>query len=248
MYLTWCSTANQSPSSRSAIRDWVALHAGGAVCRACRLGSLGDRHKRTDAHRNPSSAIGRALRGSLAGGNLFSRRSLCWVMRIRLMQYRGMAIGQTSRRSRRHHGRACPTAVHVVRFIEPMRARRTGGKLCVYRPLQSATPIPAASLEWRRVDGRDKPGHDGGVRGAAENGRLTGSAIRANLSVPLCLLVKPKKTAAPCLVRIESRHCWLPSGRVGTPSRSHRAQDRAAAYRSGFLSRSDARRARRGPR
>ena len=30
MYLTWCSTANQSPSSRDCIRDWVALHAGGA--------------------------------------------------------------------------------------------------------------------------------------------------------------------------------------------------------------------------
>jgi thiaminase/transcriptional activator TenA len=30
MYLTWCSTANQSPSSRATIRDWVALHAGGA--------------------------------------------------------------------------------------------------------------------------------------------------------------------------------------------------------------------------
>lgn len=30
MYLTWCSTANQSPSSRDYIRDWVALHAGGA--------------------------------------------------------------------------------------------------------------------------------------------------------------------------------------------------------------------------
>ena len=30
MYLTWCSTANQSPSSRDHIRDWVALHAGGA--------------------------------------------------------------------------------------------------------------------------------------------------------------------------------------------------------------------------
>jgi thiaminase/transcriptional activator TenA len=30
MYLTWCSAANQSPSSRGAIRDWVALHAGGA--------------------------------------------------------------------------------------------------------------------------------------------------------------------------------------------------------------------------
>ena len=29
MYLTWCSTANQSPSSRGYIRDWVALHAGG---------------------------------------------------------------------------------------------------------------------------------------------------------------------------------------------------------------------------
>src|ERR1700692_2779646 len=29
MYLTWCSTANQSPSSRGAIRDWVGLHAGG---------------------------------------------------------------------------------------------------------------------------------------------------------------------------------------------------------------------------
>jgi thiaminase (transcriptional activator TenA) len=30
MYLTWCSTANQSPSSRGYIRDWVTLHAGGA--------------------------------------------------------------------------------------------------------------------------------------------------------------------------------------------------------------------------
>ena len=30
MYLTWCSTANRSSSSRPAIRDWVALHAGGA--------------------------------------------------------------------------------------------------------------------------------------------------------------------------------------------------------------------------
>jgi thiaminase (transcriptional activator TenA) len=29
MYLTWCSTANKSPSSRSAIRDWVTLHVGG---------------------------------------------------------------------------------------------------------------------------------------------------------------------------------------------------------------------------
>ena len=29
MYLTWCSTANKSPSSRGYIRDWVALHAGG---------------------------------------------------------------------------------------------------------------------------------------------------------------------------------------------------------------------------
>ena len=30
MYLTWCSTADKSPSSRGYIRDWVALHAGGA--------------------------------------------------------------------------------------------------------------------------------------------------------------------------------------------------------------------------
>jgi thiaminase (transcriptional activator TenA) len=30
MYLTWCSTANLSPSSRDYIRDWAALHAGGA--------------------------------------------------------------------------------------------------------------------------------------------------------------------------------------------------------------------------
>jgi thiaminase/transcriptional activator TenA len=29
MYLTWCSAANQAPSSRSYISDWVALHAGG---------------------------------------------------------------------------------------------------------------------------------------------------------------------------------------------------------------------------
>jgi thiaminase/transcriptional activator TenA len=30
MYLTWCSAANESRSSRGYIRDWVALHAGGA--------------------------------------------------------------------------------------------------------------------------------------------------------------------------------------------------------------------------
>jgi thiaminase/transcriptional activator TenA len=29
MYLTWCSAANQSPSSRGTICDWVGLHAGG---------------------------------------------------------------------------------------------------------------------------------------------------------------------------------------------------------------------------
>ena len=30
MYLTWCSAADKSPSSRGYIRDWVTLHAGGA--------------------------------------------------------------------------------------------------------------------------------------------------------------------------------------------------------------------------
>jgi thiaminase/transcriptional activator TenA len=30
MYLTWCLKADQTPSSRAYIRDWVALHAGGA--------------------------------------------------------------------------------------------------------------------------------------------------------------------------------------------------------------------------
>ena len=30
MYLTWCSRAHRTPSARPAIRDWVALHAGGA--------------------------------------------------------------------------------------------------------------------------------------------------------------------------------------------------------------------------
>ncbi len=30
IYLTWCSTANELPSSRGYIRDWIALHAGGA--------------------------------------------------------------------------------------------------------------------------------------------------------------------------------------------------------------------------
>jgi thiaminase/transcriptional activator TenA len=33
MYLTWCSAANRSPSSRGYIRDWVALHAGGAFAK-----------------------------------------------------------------------------------------------------------------------------------------------------------------------------------------------------------------------
>jgi thiaminase/transcriptional activator TenA len=30
MYLTWCLKADQTPSSRPYIRDWVALHTGGA--------------------------------------------------------------------------------------------------------------------------------------------------------------------------------------------------------------------------
>jgi thiaminase/transcriptional activator TenA len=30
MYLTWCSTAHRMPSSRPYLRNWVALHAGGA--------------------------------------------------------------------------------------------------------------------------------------------------------------------------------------------------------------------------
>ena len=30
LYLTWCSRAAQTPSSRPAIREWVALHSGGA--------------------------------------------------------------------------------------------------------------------------------------------------------------------------------------------------------------------------
>jgi thiaminase/transcriptional activator TenA len=30
MYLTWCSSADRTPSSRDHVRDWVALHAGGA--------------------------------------------------------------------------------------------------------------------------------------------------------------------------------------------------------------------------
>jgi thiaminase/transcriptional activator TenA len=30
LYLTWCSRARRTPSARPAIRDWVALHAGGA--------------------------------------------------------------------------------------------------------------------------------------------------------------------------------------------------------------------------
>jgi thiaminase/transcriptional activator TenA len=30
MYLTWCGTAHWTPSARAHLRDWVALHAGGA--------------------------------------------------------------------------------------------------------------------------------------------------------------------------------------------------------------------------
>jgi thiaminase (transcriptional activator TenA) len=30
MYSTWCSKANETPSGRASIRDWVALHASGA--------------------------------------------------------------------------------------------------------------------------------------------------------------------------------------------------------------------------
>jgi thiaminase (transcriptional activator TenA) len=30
MYLTWCRGANRTPSRRGAVRDWVALHAGGS--------------------------------------------------------------------------------------------------------------------------------------------------------------------------------------------------------------------------
>ena len=55
------------------------------LCRACRVGPLGNRHKRTDAHRSPASAIERVLRRGLGGGDRFPRRALRWVTQIGLM-------------------------------------------------------------------------------------------------------------------------------------------------------------------
>ncbi len=80
MYLTWCSTANQSPSSRSVHSRLGRSSRRRRLCRACRVGPLGNRHKRTDAHRSPASAAERALRRGLGGGNRFPRRGLRWVI------------------------------------------------------------------------------------------------------------------------------------------------------------------------
>ena len=81
MYLTWCSTANQSPSSRGYIRDWVALHAGGAFAEhvAWVRSEIDTRGPTLTEARQ--ARLGRAIRRGLAGGNRFPRRGLCWVMR-----------------------------------------------------------------------------------------------------------------------------------------------------------------------
>jgi thiaminase/transcriptional activator TenA len=55
MYLTWCSRANQSPSSRGYIKDWVALHADSAFADMSH-GPLGNRYPRTGARRLPAGA------------------------------------------------------------------------------------------------------------------------------------------------------------------------------------------------
>ena len=83
MYLTWCSTANQSPSSREYHSRLGRASRRRRLCRTRRVGPLGNRHKRTDAHRSPAGALGRAIRRGLAGGNRFPRRALRWVIGIR---------------------------------------------------------------------------------------------------------------------------------------------------------------------
>ena len=76
MYLTWCSAANQSPSSRGYIRDWVALHAGGAFAdHVAWVRSEIDARGPALAEL-PAGAHERAVRTGFEGGDRFPRRRL----------------------------------------------------------------------------------------------------------------------------------------------------------------------------
>jgi thiaminase/transcriptional activator TenA len=70
MYLTWCSTADQSPSSRGYIRDWVALHAGGAFA-----DHVAWVRSEIDT-RGPTLAAARQARLSALSKRLWRRKSL----------------------------------------------------------------------------------------------------------------------------------------------------------------------------
>jgi thiaminase/transcriptional activator TenA len=80
MYLTWCSTANQSQSSRAYILGSASCRR--RICRACRLGPVGDRRSGTGAHRGTTSAAERAIRTGFGSGDRFSRGGLRGVIRI----------------------------------------------------------------------------------------------------------------------------------------------------------------------
>jgi len=67
MFLTWCSAANQSLSSRAYIRNWVARYARGDFADYVAW-VLANRRKRTETFRG---AAERSIRTDLGGGNRF---------------------------------------------------------------------------------------------------------------------------------------------------------------------------------
>jgi len=73
-------------------------------------------------------------------------------------------------------------AIHVARRSGGSQASEKGEKLCVCILLLLGAPASDSSLKRRGVDGRDKPGHDGGGSGGAiGKGWPTADAISADI-------------------------------------------------------------------
>jgi thiaminase/transcriptional activator TenA len=66
LYLIWCSRAHRTPSARPAIRDWVALHAGGAFAEGVDWvrAELDARGPKLSANRR--ARVGELFKGALA--------------------------------------------------------------------------------------------------------------------------------------------------------------------------------------
>jgi thiaminase len=76
LYRTWCSTADRTPSSRVYVRDWVALHAGGAFA-----DHVAWVRTEIDARASPRAETegvsAHIVRASLGRGDHLPRRCLC---------------------------------------------------------------------------------------------------------------------------------------------------------------------------